>query len=55
MGNKMRRLRINSKVEFKAPSLGNGKVVGLPTKDNKMYTIELASGSTIRCTKHYID
>ena len=55
MGNKMRRIRINSKVEFKAPSLGSGKVVGMPNKDDKMYTIELASGKTIRCTKHYID
>ena len=51
----MRRLRINSKVEFKAPSLGSGKVVELPTKDNnKMYTIELESGKTIRCTRHYL-
>ena len=50
----MRRYRINSKVEFKAPSLGDGKVVGMPNKDDKMYTIELESGSTIRCTEHYI-
>jgi len=50
----MRRYRINSKVEFKAPSLGDGKVVGMPNKDDKMYTIELASGNTIRCTKHYL-
>jgi len=52
----MKRLRINSKVEFKAPSLGDGKVVAMPNKElgDKMYTIELASGKTIRCTKHYI-
>tara|TARA_Y100000992_G_C21041318_1_gene385081 strand:+ start:84 stop:284 length:201 start_codon:yes stop_codon:yes gene_type:complete len=51
----MKRYRINSKVEFKAPSLGSGKVVELPTKDNnKMYTIELESGKTIRCTRHYL-
>ena len=50
----MRRYRINSKVELKAISLSSGKIVGMPTKDDKMYTIELASGKTIRCTKHYI-
>ena len=55
MGNQMKKLKINSEVEFKAPSLSNGKIVKLPTKDDKMYTIELASGSTIRCTRHYID
>ena len=50
----MKKLKINSKVELKAHSLSSGRVIGLPTKDNKMYTIELASGSTIRCTEHYI-
>ncbi len=46
--------KINSKVELKAISLSSGKIVGMPTKDDKMYTIELESGSTIRCTEHYI-
>ena len=54
MGNKMKRLRINSKVELKAPSLRDGTIIGMPTKDDKMYTIQLNSGMTIRCTEHYI-
>ena len=54
MDNTMKKLKINSKVELKAPSLSGGKIIGMPTKDDKMYTIELASGSTIRCTEHYI-
>ena len=50
----MKKIKMNSKVELKALSLSSGTIVGMPTKDDKMYTIELASGSTIRCTEHYI-
>ena len=50
----MKRLRINSKVELKAPSLRDGTIIGMPTKYDKMYTIQLNSGMTIRCTEHYI-
>ena len=50
----MKKLKLNSKVELKSPSLREGTITGLPTKDNKMYTIQLNSGMTIRCTEHYI-
>lgn len=50
----MNKLKINSKVELKAPSLRDGTIIGMPTKDDKMYTIQLNSGMTIRCTEHYI-
>lgn len=50
----MKKLKLNSKVELKALSLREGTITGLPTKDDKMYTIELAYGRTIRCTEHYI-
>lgn len=45
--------KINTKVEFKANSLDSGKIVGFE-EDTNMYTVELPSGSTIRCTEHYI-
>tara|TARA_Y100000287_G_scaffold79719_1_gene63073 strand:- start:149 stop:310 length:162 start_codon:yes stop_codon:yes gene_type:complete len=46
--------KINTKVEFKAGSLGTGKIVDYE-EDTNMYSIEiLSSGSTIRCTEHYI-
>jgi len=54
MDNTMKKLKLNSKVELKALSLREGTITGLPTKDDKMYTIELAYGRTIRCTEHYI-
>jgi len=46
--------KVNTKVEFKADSLGTGKIVDFE-EDTNMYSIEiLSSGSTIRCTEHYI-
>ena len=54
MDNTMKKLKLNSKVELKALSLREGTITGLPTKDDKMYTIQLNSGMTIRCTEHYI-
>ena len=46
--------KINTKVEFKADSLGTGKIVDFE-EDTNMYSVEiLSSGSTIRCTEHYI-
>jgi uncharacterized FlaG/YvyC family protein len=51
---KKMKYKINTKVEFKANSLDGGKIVGLPDEDTNMYTIELPSGNTIRCTEHYI-
>ena len=46
--------KINTEVEFKAGSLSTGKIVGYE-EDTNMYSIEiLSSGSTIRCTEHYI-
>ena len=46
--------KINTEVEFKAGSLGTGKIVDYE-EDTNMYSIEiLSSGSTIRCTEHYI-
>ena len=53
MENNKMKYKINTKVEFKAISLDSGKIVGLPNKDTKMYTIELPSGNTIKCTEHY--
>jgi len=50
----MKKLKLNSKVELKAPSLRDGTIIAMPTKDDKMYTIQLNSGMTIRCTEHYI-
>jgi|TARA_B100000035_G_scaffold80497_1_gene67477 hypothetical protein len=47
--------KINDRVTFKAESLNEGVVVGLPDEDTNMYTIELSTGSTIRCTEHYIE
>ena len=45
--------KINTKVEFKADSLGTGKIVDFE-EDTNMYSVEiLSSGSTIRCTEHY--
>jgi len=54
MDNTMKKLKLNSKVELKAPSLRDGTIIAMPTKDDKMYTIQLNSGMTIRCTEHYI-
>jgi len=46
--------KINTEVEFKADSLGTGKIVDFE-EDTNMYSVEiLSSGSTIRCTEHYI-
>ena len=50
---KKMKYKINTKVEFKANSLDSGKIVGFE-EDTNMYTVELPSGSTIRCTEHYI-
>jgi len=50
---KKMKYKINTEVEFKANSLGTGKIVGYE-EDTNMYTVELPSGSTIRCTEHYI-
>ena len=46
--------KINDKVQFKANSLDDGRIVGLPDEDTHMYSIETLSGSIIRCTEHYI-
>jgi hypothetical protein len=54
MENTMNKLKLNSKVELKAPSLRGGTIIGMPDEDTNMYTIELASGMVIRCTEHYI-
>ena len=54
MENNKMKYKINTKVKFKAISLDSGKIIGLPNKDTKMYTIELPSGNTIKCTEHYI-
>ena len=46
--------KINTEVEFKAGSLSTGKIVDYD-EDTNMYSVEiLSSGSTIRCTEHYI-
>ena len=46
--------KINTEIEFKANSLGTGKIVDYE-KDTNMYSIEiLSSGNMIRCTEHYI-
>ena len=52
MGNTMK-YKINDTVEFKANSLSSGKIV-MYEKASKLYTIELSTGGTIRCTEHYI-
>ena len=46
--------KINTEIEFKANSLGTGKIVGLPDEDTHMYSIELRTGNIIKCTEHYI-
>ncbi len=53
MGNTMK-YKINDTVEFKANSLSSGKIV-MYEKASKLYTIELSTGGTIRCTEHYIN
>ena len=53
MGNTMK-YKINDTVEFKANSLSSGKIVKYE-KASKLYTIELSTGGTIRCTEHYIN
>ena len=45
--------KINTEIEFKANSLGTGKIVDYE-KDSHLYSIRLSSGSKIRCTEHYI-
>ena len=51
---KKMKYKINTEVEFKANSLGTGKIVDYE-KDTNMYSIEiLSSGNMIRCTEHYI-
>ena len=52
MGNTMK-YKINDTVEFKANSLSYGKIVDYE-EDSNMYSVELKSGSQIRCTEHYI-
>lgn len=51
------KIKLNDVVEFKAPSLGKGKIVGLPNEDTHMYTVRLGiqdiNGKTINCTEHY--
>tara|TARA_R100000030_G_C3181000_1_gene105833 strand:- start:335 stop:496 length:162 start_codon:yes stop_codon:yes gene_type:complete len=44
--------KINTKIEFKADSLDNGKIVGFE-EDTNMYIVELPSGNTIKCTYQY--
>ena len=46
--------KINDKVQFKANSLDDGRIVGLPDEDTHMYSIELRTGNIIKCTEHYI-
>ena len=51
---KKMKYKINTEVEFKAGSLSTGKIVDYD-EDTNMYSVEiLSSGSTIRCTEHYI-
>ena len=45
--------KINDTVEFKAESLSFGKILNYE-KDTNIYSIELNSGSQIKCTEHYI-
>ena len=46
--------KINTKVDYKAESMGTGKIVDFE-EDTNMYSIEiLSSGNMIRCTEHYI-
>ena len=45
--------KINDTIEFKAGSLSYGKIVDYEEESN-MYSVELKSGSKIRCTEHYI-
>ena len=45
--------KINDTVEFKAESLSFGKILNYE-EDTNIYSIELRSGSQIRCTEHYI-
>ena len=51
---KKMKYKINTEVEFKANSLGTGKIVDYE-ENTSMYSVEiLSSGNTIRCTEHYI-
>ena len=49
----IRQDKINDTIEFKAGSLSYGKIVDYEEESN-MYSVELKSGSKIRCTEHYI-
>ena len=44
--------KVNGKVQFKANSLDDGKIVGFEEETN-IYSVELPSGNTIRCTYQY--
>jgi|TARA_B100000700_G_C14996187_1_gene833926 hypothetical protein len=50
---KKKKLKVNDTVEFKAASLSTGVIRWLPDEDSKLYSVELPSGNTIRCTEHY--
>ena len=52
MGSRMK-YKINDTIEFTAGSLSYGKIVDYEEESN-MYSVELKSGSKIRCTEHYI-
>ena len=45
--------KINDVVEFKAKSLNRGMVVKFD-EESGLYSVELPSGSIIRCTEHYL-
>ena len=45
--------KINDKIEFKANSLSNGKIINYE-ESSGLYSIEIKSGTKIKCSEHYI-